>query len=636
MWQPWDQLKQYLEAEINADIDACAITPSVDESKFPALLAESSLYPIICDLIKSETRRAPSGLTVFLGNSTDDLPLEIISLKIQELSQIYIKSELFIEIFYGDWFNLIPKNDAKFLIPALFDALNTDSVLVLDISADFSSETFDLRATYWQKNWQTYITNHQHISLASSNCDELDQRQWLEFQKNWLELIPRFVEIFVALQFDQHFFLSGFSPLLPELLSTYWAKDFWRVFSEDALKTAEKLDRNLELSLEKTLAGFYLRLNTAFVSKVQNICSNLDLAASLAHLRSKSFAEVLVIEFMEAWLKSRQIEFEPNSAIPDLAALMQAALQLEDWQQITKLNSCLLNLDADYRLDFMGILTKEEFDFAILRMNIQGQVRQSRRNFARFFRQNLEPNLDLEMVHIPAGTMRMGSPRNEVGHETNESPMHWVMLSAFFMSKFPITQAQWQVITELPMVNRMLRPNPSDFLGANRPVENVSWYDAIEFCDRLKLKTGIPYRLPSEAEWEYACRAGTKTPFHFGETITSAIVNYDGTYPYGFGAKGEYRQHTTEVGSSNAANDYGLYDMHGQVLEWCADPWHDDYVDAPNDGQIWDQPGNHRVLRGGSWFSVAGRCRVASRHHYSAEVWLNHTGFRIALSPPKN
>lgn len=144
-------------------------------------------------------------------------------------------------------------------------------------------------------------------------------------------------------------------------------------------------------------------------------------------------------------------------------------------------------------------------------------------------------------------------------------------------------------------MNKELDADPSNFKGDKRPVEQVSWYDAVEFCDRLTAHTKRAYSLPSEAEWEYACRAGTRTPFHFGETITTDLANYRGTDneeykwsgSYGPGPKGIYREQITEVGSFGVANAFGLYDMHGNVWEWCLDDWHDNYEGAPTDGSAW-------------------------------------------------
>jgi formylglycine-generating enzyme required for sulfatase activity len=188
-------------------------------------------------------------------------------------------------------------------------------------------------------------------------------------------------------------------------------------------------------------------------------------------------------------------------------------------------------------------------------------------------------------------------------------------------------------------MNKELKPDPSNFKGDNRPVEQVSWEDAVEFCLRLSQYTGRTYSLPSEAQWEYACRAGTTTPFHFGETITTDLANYDGNYAYGQGPKGVYKQETTAVGSFGVANNFGLYDMHSNVWEWCLDDWHDNYKGAPTDGSPWfnsddklsDKSGR-AVMRGGSWFDTPQNCRSASRNFYDRDVRDNvdsNIGFRV-------
>ncbi len=239
------------------------------------------------------------------------------------------------------------------------------------------------------------------------------------------------------------------------------------------------------------------------------------------------------------------------------------------------------------------------------------------RQKAQYFVEDLGNGVTLEMVAIPGGTFLMGSPDTEEGHSHRESPQHEVTVKSFFMGKYPVTQAQWQAVASLPQINQELNPNPSRFKGANRPVEQVSWYEAVEFCARLSQLSKRPYRLPSEAEWEYACRAGTTTPFHFGETITPELANYDGNYTYGKGVKGEYREETTPVGSFGVGNEFGLYDMHGNVLEWCADSWHSNYKGAPSDGSAWkddnENKNSYRLLRGGSWYYVPDDCRSVYR-----------------------
>jgi formylglycine-generating enzyme required for sulfatase activity len=259
------------------------------------------------------------------------------------------------------------------------------------------------------------------------------------------------------------------------------------------------------------------------------------------------------------------------------------------------------------------------------------------------FIQDLANDTQLEMMLIPGDTFIMGSPPEELEHRDRESPQHSVTVQPFFMGKYQVTQAQWRFVAQLPQVNKELDPEPSNFKGDgstsltnNRPVEQVSWKDAVEFCDRLSQYTGRTYRLPSEAEWEYACRAGTKTPFHFGETITTDLANYDGESTYGDGVEGVNRGETTEVGSFGVANNFGLYDMHGNLDEWCLDDWHDNYKDAPTDGSAWfssddklsDKSGR-AVLRGGSWFNLPQYCRSAYRFSINRDNHYLSFGFRV-------
>jgi formylglycine-generating enzyme required for sulfatase activity len=250
------------------------------------------------------------------------------------------------------------------------------------------------------------------------------------------------------------------------------------------------------------------------------------------------------------------------------------------------------------------------------------------------FRVSLGDNLDLEMARIPSGKFMMGSPDDEIDRYSDESPQHRVMVPEFFMGKYPITQAQWRAIAQQPLVDRELNPDPSSFKGDQLPVENVSWYEAVEFCQRLSKWTGQVYRLSSEAEWEYACRAGTTTPFHFGNTISTEVANYDGNYTYGQGTKGTYREKTTVVGSFKVANGFGLYDMHGNVWEWCQDHYHSSYAGAPADGSAWidsdAEEKTPRVRRGGSWNDGPLNCRSACRDNFSyPDHHDDFIGFRV-------
>ncbi|MBO3459904.1 formylglycine-generating enzyme family protein [Aetokthonos hydrillicola Thurmond2011] len=258
------------------------------------------------------------------------------------------------------------------------------------------------------------------------------------------------------------------------------------------------------------------------------------------------------------------------------------------------------------------------------------------RQQAQGFSEDLGNGVHLEMVLIPEGSFLMGSPEDELERSDDESPQHRVSVKQFFMGKYPVTQAQWKAVASLPQVNRELKPEPSHFKGEDRPVESVSWYDAVEFCDRLtrhlSQNTGRSYGLPSEAQWEYACRAGTTTPFHFGETITSDLANYNADYTYGVGVKGISRGETTLVGSFGVANAFGLYDMHGNVWEWCADHWHENYEGASNDETIWlsSDEGSSRVLRGGSWNFNPPSSRCAYRYRFYPD-YDNDIGFRVVF-----
>jgi formylglycine-generating enzyme required for sulfatase activity len=246
-------------------------------------------------------------------------------------------------------------------------------------------------------------------------------------------------------------------------------------------------------------------------------------------------------------------------------------------------------------------------------------------------KENLGYGVTLEMVAIPSGVFRMGSPKNEKESQEHERPQHSVAIQSFFMGKYLITQKQWEIVAAfLPQVNYELNPNPSRFAGDNQPVEQVSWYEAVEFCDRLSRYSGKQYRLPSEAEWEYACRAGKTTPFYFGEIITIDLANYNGAYTYSNAPKGEYQRRTTPVGSF-PPNFFGLYDMHGNLWEWCADTWHGNYQGAPKDGSPWLGNDNHqgRLLRGGSWYTPPEGCRSGYRYKYDPSQGNDRISFRV-------
>jgi formylglycine-generating enzyme required for sulfatase activity len=285
------------------------------------------------------------------------------------------------------------------------------------------------------------------------------------------------------------------------------------------------------------------------------------------------------------------------------------------------------------------------FYFEVVKVNEYGGIISRNQESARQKIEDLGDGIELEMVYIPGGTFMMGSPKNEEDRNEDEGPQHNVTVSPFFMGKYPVTQGQWRAIASQTnlKVKLDLNPEPSEFTESyqdidrwQRPVERVKWTEAVEFCERLSKLTGKDYRLPSESEWEYACRAGTTTPFYFGETITRKLVTYYGNSK---SSKSKYRGETTPVGQF-PPNAFGLYDMHGNVFEWCQDVSYGNYNEAPTDGSAWEIEGdsdrNRRVCRGGSCCCNPRRCRSASRLIYHSDDSLNFDiGFRLVSFPPR-
>jgi formylglycine-generating enzyme required for sulfatase activity/uncharacterized protein with von Willebrand factor type A (vWA) domain len=300
-----------------------------------------------------------------------------------------------------------------------------------------------------------------------------------------------------------------------------------------------------------------------------------------------------------------------------------------------------IELDIEgIKLRIPGRTTLPSFSFDVVTLNATGQIINRERRQAQYFTETLPDGVTLEMVSIPGGTFQMGAPETEKESNDDERPQHQVTVPPFFMGKYLVTQKQWRAVASLERVNRELNPNPSRFKGDNLPVENIFWFDCVEFCARLSAYTKRDYRLPSEAEWEYACRARTTTPFHFGETISTEVANYDGNYTYGSGSKGRDRKKTTPVGSFQVANAFGLFDMHGNIWEWCADEYHKNYQGAPVDGSAWVRKKNEndnqaKVLRGGSWINDPRGCRSAARVDDSPDN-RDHgdgvRGFRVVVS----
>ena len=238
--------------------------------------------------------------------------------------------------------------------------------------------------------------------------------------------------------------------------------------------------------------------------------------------------------------------------------------------------------------------------------------------------QQVIENLLDNMVEIPAGSFMMGSPKSEEGSSSDERPQHQVTVPTFLMGRYQVTQAQWRIVAAMPQIERELKLDPSRFKGGNLPVENIMWLDAVEFCARLSVYTGGKYRLPSEAEWEYACRAGTTTAYFFGDDAAQ-LENY-AWYDKNSGNE------THPVGEKSP-NAFGLHDMHGNVWEWCTDYWHSSYKNTPSDGRAWMEKNNRskyrKLLRGGSWYGNARKCRSSYRRYYDARVQHYYFGFRV-------
>jgi formylglycine-generating enzyme required for sulfatase activity len=241
---------------------------------------------------------------------------------------------------------------------------------------------------------------------------------------------------------------------------------------------------------------------------------------------------------------------------------------------------------------------------------------------------------DIQMVAIPAGKFLMGSPQTEAGRGNDEPLPHDEQVAEFYISRREVTQKEWRLVaTTLPQVSIALPADPSTFKGDNQPVENISWPEAQEYAARISKRTGRNFTLPSRIQWEYACRAGTSSPFYFGETITPDVAAYNAEVGYGKAPAGGKPTEPTDVGKFESANQFGLDDMHGNVWEWCET----EYV--PHASQQSTTAGSpasglaRRVLRGGSFESLATDCRSASRYALQETARQRDVGFRLVMNP---
>ncbi len=335
---------------------------------------------------------------------------------------------------------------------------------------------------------------------------------------------------------------------------------------------------------------------------------------SLSETEAQEIRETVIQNYLEQKHQQEQIKEKYQRNLKEYEEVLMVAVNKE-----YPLNTTVIKELEEYR-QYLGLT---EVDAKTLEKQI----------LAKLTTEDLGNGVILELVPIPGGAFLMGSPEHELERVATESPQQQITVKPFFMGKYPITQTQWKVISSLPKVKIDLKSDPSHFKGINRPVEKITWDDAQEFCARLSKKTGKLYRLPSEAEWEYACRAGTTTPFYFGSTINTNQANYNGNYTYAGGDRGIDREETTNVGIF-PPNAFNLYDMHGNVREWCEDEWHNNYIGIPTDGRAWVVDGNSdlKVLRGGSCDLIPKFCRSAYRNRLSRNDGYSLVGFRVVLA----
>ncbi len=344
--------------------------------------------------------------------------------------------------------------------------------------------------------------------------------------------------------------------------------------------------------------------------------------------RYRSASDVMIA--LGSRIKSNVVLLQPNySPTPAITNTPQQKLTVHgtfsfETATLKKITRQSMAVKTVKKPGWLGVFNQEItelYNTMVDEWQVQKKLGQANR-----FIEDLGNGIMLEMVAIPKGRFLMGAPVTEKDSKESERPQHLVGIPSFYMGRYAVTQAQYKAL---------MGKNPSRFQGENLPVETVSWKDAQAFCKRLTEKSQRKYGLPSEAQWEYACRAGTNTPFYFGETISTDVANYNGNYAYNEGAKGKYLEKTASIELFDMANDFGLYDMHGNTWEWCEDNWHSSYNGAPADGSAWVGINNGHVLRGGSWNRDPNNCRSAFREWDGTDRYNECIGFRVMCSSTK-
>jgi formylglycine-generating enzyme required for sulfatase activity len=376
---------------------------------------------------------------------------------------------------------------------------------------------------------------------------------------------------------------GGFSHTAQELLRDAWTKL--------GLEEAEAIE--IQQTVQANLARYF---------KV--------LVADLGDRSALSAAQRQELKMLQSTLEISDVK----AASLEQVAVAERALKLPSTVAMTANESSVQYVAGGNRI--------QDFSFEVITVDREGNENSRVTRTAKFFAEKLSDRISLEMVKIPGGNFQMGSLSGEGADD--ELPQHTVQVPEFWMGKYPVTQAQWRFVAALPQEKIKLEAKPSRFDGDNRPVERVSWHQSVEFCQRLSRKTGNEYRLPSEAEWEYACRAKTLTKFYFGDVLTPKIANFNRNV-------GE----TTNVGIYKPSA-FGLYDMHGNVWEWCSDNYFNNYKNAPLDGSACIDSDNENnsahVLRGGSWCNYPNGCRSACRFRNFTVIHYVSSGFRVVYS----
>lgn len=451
-------------------------------------------------------------------------------------------------------------------------------------------------------------------SLLENLSDPLEN-----YQETVSEIVKTYQHLYHSLE-------SDFSRWIPEVMMDF------------ALSLADLPDSTFALEQANQSVAHWLKLNGVEQQKVFNLDSDQDcqLLKSLIYQEDEPYFASLqkLIDKLETkdpsccnWVQGK--------------SLLAGWRHLHRWGDIPKLPEIKLQDVKTFEPVLIqsaataDSIAKPLASASVAIADVQVNSNPANTSQAQSFTQDLDGQIALEMVAIPAGSCLMGTSETEaerlcakfrVDYFQRETPQHAIALPAFYLSKYPIVQAQWRAIAQRQdfKVSLDLHPHPSNFTGDNLPVEQITWLEAVEFCQRLAKLTGKNYQLPSEAQWEYACRAGTTTAFNLGETLTEELANYD--------SGRSQRQTTTPVGQF-PANAFGLYDLHGQVWEWCEDDWHENYQGAPDDGKAWlgdvGQPA--KVLRGGSWSNHQSLCRSAYRSSLDPSLKSSHIGFRVAV-----